>query len=123
MKRIILPLALLATPLAAQETPAEPAVSYDDAVTCAFVTLTVGMSDNSDPEVGIRGIELSMAYLRYAIDLSGKEQQEVIDDVSASGELLAEDIRTNENAVEDFANRFTTCSEQQDLLVPQAAAS
>ena len=117
MIRSFLPLAaLLASPLAAQETHAAPPVSYDDAVGCAFIAMGFVMRDDLSPEKKKAAGALGTRYMEYAKSLSGKSTEEVVDDMSAAAKPILAEAKQDARPAKRFDARYADCESKARLF-------
>ena len=117
MIRSFLPLAaLLASPLAAQETPAALPVSYDDAVGCAFIAMGFVMRDDLSPEKKKAAGALGTRYVEYAKSLSGKSTDEVVDDMAAAAKPILAEAQQDARPAKRFDARYADCESKARLF-------
>lgn len=117
MIRSFLPLAaILSTPLAAQEAPATPPVGYDDAVTCAFIAISLVMRDEMKPAEKKAAGALGSRYMEYAEGLTGKATSEVVADMAIAGDTVIADAKKSAKPLSDLKARYADCASKAKLF-------
>ena len=127
MKTLALLLAVLAlAPLQAQEAaPQAQAVSYQEAVDCATVALSLGLilsdrdNENATEESLARGrafIALLEPFTRHAESVGGKPKDAVFDDIGTAMEALAGKVQANTLSASEFRAMGDVCVAKAELL-------
>jgi|GEM_PF-2189654 len=117
MIRMLLPLAvLLASPVAAQEAAAPPPVGYDDAVTCAFIAISLVMRDDTKSAEKKAAGALGSRYIEYAESLSDKATSEVVADMAIAGDTVIADAKKSAKRLADLKARYADCESKAKLF-------
>lgn len=127
MKKLAVLFAAIALgPVHAQDaTPPEARVPYEEAVSCAAVSLGLGMilSDrnnaNSTEETLARGREVMamlQPFLQHAETVGGKSQEQVIDDIGVAMGALVTQLESKTISVSEFHDMAEACEAKVALL-------
>ena len=102
----------LSTPVPASSAD----VTYDEAIACAFLGISLGMDNERPREVTREIMAMGVRYIEAAQLIGGKTQTEVVADMGErSGDILAE-VQAASNARAEIDRRWSICAERAAML-------